>query len=219
MALVSGDTVLARTNGYTANFADKNVGSGKALTVAGLTLTGTPAANYSLVQPTNLVGNITNRLLVVTASGVNKTYDGTTTATVTLTNDAVSGDVVTQTYTAAAFADKNSGTNKAVNVSGISITGGADAANYALSNTTEIATANILVLPVQLSGAHIYDAASNSPAADLIIDNNYDGVNVALSGNVTLGGKNVGAHAVTSIGAPIRVQSTRCCSDSIVFPY
>ena len=65
----------------------------------------------------------------MTATGVNKVYDGTTTATVTLTDDRVPGDDVTDTYTTATFADKNVEPAKAVSVSGISISG-ADAGNY-----------------------------------------------------------------------------------------
>ena len=38
----------------------------------------------------------------------------------------------------ATFADKNVGTGKAVTVSGIAITGGGDAGNYTLANTTAI---------------------------------------------------------------------------------
>src|SRR5439155_12137316 len=86
--------------------------------------------------------DITPRDLHVTATGVNKEYDTTTAATVTLTDDEVAGDAVTPSYTSAAFADKNVGTGKAVSVSGISITG-VDATNYDLANTTAATTANI----------------------------------------------------------------------------
>jgi len=67
----------------------------------------------------------------VTATGIDKVYDGTTAATVNLTTDALGGDVVTASYTSASFADANAGTGKTVSVSGISI-GGSDAGNYNL---------------------------------------------------------------------------------------
>ena len=73
---------------------------------------------------------------------MNKSYDGTTSATVTLATDAIGGDVVTAAYTSASFADKNVGNGKPVSVSGISISG-ADAGNYTLLNTTASTTANI----------------------------------------------------------------------------
>src|SRR4029079_9206028 len=74
-------------------------------------------------------------------TGQNREYDGTTTATVTLSDDRIPGDVLTTSYAAATFADKNVGTGKAVNVTGISVSG-ADAGNYT-PNTTATATADI----------------------------------------------------------------------------
>jgi hypothetical protein len=71
-------------------FADKNVGTGKAVTVSGYSLTGTDAANYSITQPTGLTAGITAKSLTVTGTTlVNKVYDGTTTAT--LSNGALVG--------------------------------------------------------------------------------------------------------------------------------
>jgi len=79
--------------------------------------------------------------LTVSAAGVDKVYDGTTAATVTLSDNRVSGDVLTTSYTSANFVDVNAGTTKTVNVSGISISGTA-AGNYT-ANTTGTTTANI----------------------------------------------------------------------------
>ena len=44
------------TNGYVANFAGAGVGTNIAVTVSGLSLTGSAAGNYSLGQPTGLSG-------------------------------------------------------------------------------------------------------------------------------------------------------------------
>ena len=61
--------VLLSTNGYTASFVSQNAGNGIAVTVGGLTLTGSAAGNYSLVQPV-LNGNITPITVgLVTGSG------------------------------------------------------------------------------------------------------------------------------------------------------
>src|SRR5439155_17665736 len=73
--------------------------------------------------------------LSVSATGVNKVYDATTNAAVTLSDNRRSGDVLTITYTNASFANKDVATNKTVTVSGIAISG-TDAANYQLSSTT-----------------------------------------------------------------------------------
>ena len=80
--------------------------------------------------------------LTVSATGVDKVYDGTTNATVTLSDNRISGDVFTDNYTTAGFADKNVGNGKTVTVFGISISG-LNSGNYTLNNTTASTTANI----------------------------------------------------------------------------
>src|ERR1043166_668088 len=83
-----------------AAFADKNVASGKTVTVSGITISGTDAANYQLANTTaSATASITSRPLLVSATGIDKTYDGNATATVTLSDNRVSGDSLTTTYT------------------------------------------------------------------------------------------------------------------------
>lgn len=132
--------------GGTANFADKNVGIGKNVNATGLGLTGTDSGNY-LLDPTTAsdTADITARTLTVTATGVDKVYDGTTTATVNLSDDRILGDGLAVTYAAANFVSPNVGTNITINVSGISISGGTDAGNYTLGNTTAVTSANIAI--------------------------------------------------------------------------
>ena len=51
---VTGDTTTTLvTAGATGTFADKNVGTGKTVTMAGLSITGIDAANYTLTQPSH----------------------------------------------------------------------------------------------------------------------------------------------------------------------
>src|SRR6185295_10479050 len=83
----------------------------------------------------------------VTATGENKVYDGSTNATVTLSDDRLSGDSLTTSYTQASFADKNVGTSKPVSVTGISFSGSA-AGNYQLASTTALTTADITLAPL-----------------------------------------------------------------------
>jgi gliding motility-associated-like protein len=140
---VNGDTQASATTGTlsftTVATAASNAGS---YTINGTGLTANNG-NYTLVQAAanSTAFNITKAALTVTANGVNKVYDSSTTATVTLTDNRVSGDVFTTAYTTAAFTDKNAGTGKAVNVSGITINGTASA-NYTV-NSTAITTATI----------------------------------------------------------------------------
>src|SRR5437899_1104210 len=171
---LAGDAV---TVGYTtATFASANKADGIAVSVSGISITGgAQAANYTLngVTTAATTANITARTLVVTATGVNKVYDGNTTATVTLATDKLAPIAVTVGYTTATFASANKADGIAVSVSGISITGGAQAANYTLNGVaTAAATASItpraLVLPA--AGVNkVYDGnttATVTPATD-----------------------------------------------------
>ena len=101
-------------------------------------------ATYAPSASTNSTTlTLTTRTLTVSATGVNKTYDGTSNTTVVLSDNRVAGDAFTDTYTNASFASINQGVNISVNVTGIAISGAA-AGNYTLSNTTATTTASIL---------------------------------------------------------------------------
>ena len=100
----------------TATFTDKNVGTSKAVTVSGYTA---PSANYTVTQPTP-TGNITAKVLSVTAPSIaSKTYDGTATAgavTVGTLSGFVGTETVTATGAAAAYSSANAGTYSNVTV-------------------------------------------------------------------------------------------------------
>uniref|UniRef100_UPI00180B3F3B beta strand repeat-containing protein n=1 Tax=Polaromonas sp. TaxID=1869339 RepID=UPI00180B3F3B len=155
---VAGDTLTASNTA--ANFADKNAGLAKAVSVTGISISGTDAANYSFNTTASTSADITQRALTVAAAGSNKVYDGNTTATVSLTDNRVAGDSLTASNTAANFADKNAGLAKAVSVTGISISG-ADAANYT-ANTTAATTANITPASI----ANVTGITANTKIAD-----------------------------------------------------
>ncbi|MBP6974862.1 MAG: peptidoglycan-binding protein [Candidatus Pacebacteria bacterium] len=125
-----------------ANFVDKNVGNNKTVNVIGIAISGTDAGNYTPNTTTVTDADITQRDITVSATALNKVEDGDNTATVTLTNDAIFGDVVTQTYTTADFDDANVGVGKTVTVSGIAIAG-LDAGNYDLTSTDALTIADI----------------------------------------------------------------------------
>ena len=71
---------------------------------------------------------------------MDKVYDGNTSTSVNLSDNRVSGDVLVINRSAA-FADKNAGAGKTVNVNGVSLSG-TDAGNYTVT-TTGTAIANI----------------------------------------------------------------------------
>ena len=159
--VLSGDTANVRlaTNGYTATFAGAGAANGVAVTVAGLSLAGSAAANYTLTQPSGFTANIT-ALPVTITSGLtagNKAYDGATTATLNagsvvlsgvLSGDTANVHLSTNGYTAT-FASANVANGVAVTVSGLTLTGSA-AANYTLTQPAGL-TANITSLAVTVT--------------------------------------------------------------------
>src|SRR5207249_6096158 len=76
------------------------------------------AGNYTFNTATTTTADITTRALTISATGVNKVYDGATTATVNLSDNRVSGDVFTDSFTTATFADKRSEERSVGKVSG-----------------------------------------------------------------------------------------------------
>ncbi|SUX88695.1 Uncharacterised protein [Chromobacterium violaceum] len=148
------------------NFVDKNVGNGKTITLNSTpTLAGANAGNYLLAPyvVNAFSANITPLAITVSATGQNKTYDGTVHDTVTLSSSGVlAGDTVNFSDTSATFANKNVGNAKTVSVSGISASG-ADAGNYTINSTTTT-SANITPLAITVSATgqnKTYDATVN----------------------------------------------------------
>src|SRR5207253_205364 len=124
---VAGDVFTDSST--SATFANKNVGLAKTVSVSGISISGTDAGNYTFNTTAGTAADISAFALTVSAGGVNRVYDGTTAATVTLSDDRIAGDVFTDSYTTASFSDKNVGAGKSVSLSGISISG-PDAGNY-----------------------------------------------------------------------------------------
>lgn len=157
--IVSGDTATVSivTTSVVANYDNANVGTGKAVTVSGYTLSGASSGNYSLTQP-SLTGNITAKPLTITGvTADNKLQDGTTTAilsgTPTLVGvEAVDNGNVTVTGTpTATFATAAPGTAIAVTVTGYTL-GGIAAGNYTVSQPTGL-TADITGLAAPVANA------------------------------------------------------------------
>ena len=109
--IVAGDTVSLI--GGTATFANKNVGTGKTVTLAGATLTGADEGNYSArPRSRTTTANITPKPITGSFTAANKVYDGNSSATV-LTSDPngdVGGDAVSLTAARRRSTNKNVGT-------------------------------------------------------------------------------------------------------------
>jgi hypothetical protein len=169
--VLNGDDVTLVSSNAVAYFADKNADTNKPVTVTGLALVGAAAANYTLVDPTNLTANITTAGLTVNGvAAASKVYDGTTSAQLNATatlNGVVSGDDVSLVTddASAAFASPNVGTGLQVTVSGYAITG-ADAGNYTLPQpsglTADITAATLTITAV--ANTKIYDGTTSAAA-------------------------------------------------------
>ena len=184
-----------------ASFANKNVGAGKAVSVSGISISGTDTANYNLTNVTAATtANITPKDLTVTASGIDKIYDGNATATETLATDKLAGDYVTPTYTAALFADKNVGTGKTVSVSGISISG-LDAGNYNLTNTTASTAANITQRDLHVNAAGVNKVYDGTTSATVTLSTDkLPSDNVSASYTIaSFADRNVGTNKAVSV--------------------
>jgi hypothetical protein len=86
------------TDSYTsASFANRNVGTGKAVSVNGISISGTDAGNYSLGNTAaSTSADITKRTLTITAATNTKIYDTNTSAAATPTTSGLQGtDTVT----------------------------------------------------------------------------------------------------------------------------
>ena len=102
-------------------------------------------------MPTSAQANITAKPLTVTGiTAANKVYDGKTDATLNTANAVltglVAGDSVTASNVKGAFVDKNVGTAKQVNLSGMTLAG-TDALNYTTTTLQGSTSADITVRP------------------------------------------------------------------------
>ena len=167
--------------------------------------------------------NITKRPLTVTGITVeNKTYDGKTAATVdnrgTLTN-FVSGETLVHSVSAA-FADKNVGIDKMVNLTiTLTASGITKAENYTISdNSQKTTTADITAKEVTLTGGisavnRRYDANSRTVSLTKgaltftgLIDGETLDVNIPATG--TISDAKVGTYNVTYSGVTLAGSST-----------
>jgi filamentous hemagglutinin family protein len=168
IASLANDAVSVDASAVTATFADKNVSNGKAVSLFGFTLTGADAGNYRLVQPADVLADITLPTLTITGvTALNKVYDQTRTAFLTggVINPLLGDDAVLVTTGATGlFADADVGDGKSIVISGYTVIG-ADAANYLLVPPTGV-TANITPLTLTLGSLvasdKVYDGTASA---------------------------------------------------------
>ena len=172
----SGDNLTVTATGA---FDEASAGADKNVTITGLTLGGTSVGNYQLATTGNQ-GNASATISpkAVTVSGItasNKTYDGNTTATLNYGSVTFGGrignDDLSVTATGA-FADANVGSDKQVNIAGLTL-GGDAAGNYVLAEsgnqssttaTITAASASVASDPAIVSDALTYTGSAQTLA-------------------------------------------------------
>ncbi len=217
LAFAAGSNLSLATS--TASFDDRSAGDNRTVTSSALQVTGFGgSANLlnagSTLRPTT-TADITRRTLNVAASAYDKVYDGLKDATVDFSDDHVSGDQVV-VIGASRFDDKNVGTNKVVNVTGLTLAGD-DASNYQLASTSVSTTADITARTLHVTATaqnKVYDglkAATVSFGDDRVTDDvitisgssNFDTKDVATGKTVnvtgiTLTGDDAGNYTLAS---------------------
>ncbi len=231
VGVISGDTVTISTGGATGTFSSKNVGTNKAVTIAGITKSGADAANYTITQPST-TANITAKTLTVSGiTASNRGYDGTTTATINSSSAAfvgvISGDDVSINTSGAtgAFSDANIGDGKTVQISGVTATG-ADAANYSITQPTTTADISAKTLTVTgiTSTSRVYNGSTsatnnlNTSNASLVGIENNDSITLVTSGiSGTFDNKNVGTNKTITITG-LTINGTNAGNYTLVQP-
>ena len=151
--------------GGSANFDNKNVGTGKTVTAIDLALAGAKAGNYSANTTATTTADITPRPVTASVTAASKVYDATTAAEITsrTLGGVIPGDAVSLVGGTANFADKNVGTAKTVTATGLALTGN-DAGNYSNPATTATTSADItpkgLVINGLAAADKVYDATT-----------------------------------------------------------
>jgi len=160
-ATVTGTTTSVTYNGATQSQAAPTSSGflpGDAITIAGtasgrnagtydsaLTVGGADAGNYN-VAVQNAALTINRAPLTLTATANGKTYDGTTSAAATPTATGLLGSD-TVTGLSEAYADRNAGSGKVLNVTGYTVNDGSSGGNYDVklvgSNAGSIAPATL----------------------------------------------------------------------------
>ncbi|MHB8520886.1 MAG: immunoglobulin domain-containing protein [Limisphaerales bacterium] len=193
----------------TASAATTPPGLAVSLTYNGNATAPVAAGNYVVVgtvNDPNYAGSATNTLTIahapVTVSGLtanNKTYDGTTSATLAGTaalNGVISPDTVTLGGTASgAFASKTIGTAKPVTVTGLTLSG-ADAGNYTLTQPSLSANISAAALTVTADNAsRVFGTANPIFTGTIVGIQNNDNITATYTSSATAA-STVGTYAI-----------------------
>ena len=217
--MVNGETVTATASD--AKFAGVNVRNDQTVT-ATITLDSSDAAkNYTVAKTATTTAGITAKTLTVNVQVDNKTYDGKTDATATVTLDTtgiITGETVTldSSDMKANFADAEVNDGKTVTITGLKLSGD-EAKNYKLpdsiTGTANITKAESGVGTVTLDG-WTYGETANSPVATSTTNPETDTNKISYQYKLTSAEDNAWMATVPTDAGKYTVKATFPASDN-----
>lgn len=148
-AITEGDDIHVDGAPY-GRFLDKDAGTGKVVSVQGLSLVGADAEYYTLITPIFTADIVRRPLTLQNVAIADKGYDGTAAANVSNIDlvGVLEGESVSVDYlnAKAAFISPDRGENVAAFVTNLQLQG-ADSHNYSLLETTAMASGRIVTMP------------------------------------------------------------------------
>ncbi|MDI7776391.1 YDG domain-containing protein [Asticcacaulis sp. EMRT-3] len=201
LGFVNGDHV-SLTGYATGSYDSRNAGTGKTVSVSGLTLAGTDAGNYQLTTASvsGGVGVIDKAALTLAAVTDSKTYDASTASTGTV---GVSGLQGSDTVTGAtqSFDSKNAG-SRTLTVGGYTINDGNSGGNYTVSTTTASGTISKAALTLAaVTDSKTYDASTASTGTVGV--SGLQGSDTVTGATQSFDSKNAGSRTLTVGGYTI----------------
>lgn len=188
--VLAGDTVtVASATG--AGFSSQNAATGLNVSISSITLGGADGGNYVAPSPPatpNTIGTINPRSLTASVTGnPTKTYDASTTATLTSADYTVSGWVVGEGATVTKTAGTYNSANVGTPATGRSVTVSLASGDFTPGGGTLLSN---YVLPTSATGGATINPASLTVSGVTSSDKTYDGTTTAAvnTGGATLVG-------------------------------
>lgn len=148
-AITEGDDIHVDGDAY-GRFLDKDAGTGKVVSVQGISLVGADADYYTLITPIFTADIVRRPLTLQNVAIADKGYDGTASANVSNIDlvGVLEGESVSVDYlnAKAAFISPDRGDHVAAFVTNLQLQG-ADSHNYSLLETTAMASGRIVTMP------------------------------------------------------------------------
>ncbi len=217
---ISGDVLTVSSTG---TFSDKNVAAGKTVTLAN-TLGGADLGNYTVTNQVATAADISKKSITLDGiTAANKTYDGTTAATITA--GAIATGVANETLAVSGtgtFSDKNSADGKTVTVADVTTlaktNGTGDWRNYNLTTTGSLTTtANIdkknVTLDSITAANKVYDGTDTAVITSGSISTGVNNETLGISGKGKFADTAPGTNKVVTVADVTTLTKTNGTGD------